>query len=90
MAAEVPSDVEAVLTQLFEEGRAAVRAGELDTVRRLLSSAQTVVRNKLPPGELRAQLLHGCRRASAAVDAVEPEVAAAYFTAMERRLCEDG
>ena len=86
MPDDLPSDVRAVLTQLVEEGKAAVVSSEFDTARQTVSTAETVSRNKLPESELRAQLLHGCERVSAALDDDRPDAAAEYLRAMARRL----
>lgn len=86
---DVPSDVYAVLTQLFEEGESAVLAEEFGTARRTIGTAETVCRNKLPEGELRAQLLHGCDRVQATLDPTEganADTAAEFLRAMDRRL----
>jgi len=86
---DVPSDVQSVLEQLLSEGEAAIRAGDTDTAREVIETVERVSRNKLPEGELRAQLLHGCRAvtdALAPAEGVESEVAAEYVRAMGRRL----
>ena len=88
---DVPSDVQAVLTQLLAETETAIQAGELDTARRTIETVMTVSRNKLPDGELRAQLRHGCTAVTGALaetDGVESAVAAAYVQAMAERLPE--
>ena len=88
---DVPSDVHSVLTQLFDETDAAIRAGEFETARRTVETAATVSRNKLPEGDLRGQLRHGCTEVTAALaetDGVEPDLATAYVRAMARRLPE--
>lgn len=89
MADELPSDVLAVLTQLFETGETAVLSGEFDTARQTVTTAKTVSRNKLPDGELRGQLVHGCTRVNtllAAPDDEDVASAAEYLRTMERRL----
>jgi hypothetical protein len=97
-----PADVLAVLAQLFAEGQASLTDGDVDTAREAVTSAETVVTNKLPEGDLRGQLLHGCGQANALLDpetggegegpeetdGVEPDAAAEYLAAMERRLPE--
>ena len=91
MSDDVPSDVHAVLTQLFEETEEAIRAGKFDTARQTVGTAQRVSRNKLPAGELRAILLHGCEAVTVALDradGVEADVAAEYVRAMAGRLPE--
>ena len=89
MPDDVPSDVRAVLSQLFDETETAILAGEFDTARQTVETATTVSQNKLPEGELRAQLLHGCNEVTAAIapeDGVESDVAVEYVRAMARRL----
>jgi len=86
---DVPSDVHAVLTQLFEETETAIRAGEFETARQTIATATTVSRNKLPEGDLRGQLLHGCGEVLAAItpeNGVESAVAIEYVRAMAQRL----
>lgn len=86
---DVPSDVHAVLTQLFEETETAIRAGKFDTARQTVGTAERVSRNKLPSGELRAVLLHGCDAVTVALDGtdgVESDVAIEYVRAMAGRL----
>ena len=86
---DLPSDVQTVLSQLFEETETAIRAGEFDTARRTVATATRVSRNKLPAGELRATLLHGCGEVTEALapeDDVDSEVAAEYVRAMAQRL----
>jgi len=86
---DVPSDVRAVLSQLFEETETAILAGEFDTARQTVETATTVSRNKLPEGELRGQLLHGCSEVTSAIaseDGVESAIAVEYVRAMARRL----
>ena len=83
---DLPSDVHAVLTQLAQEGAAAVVSAEFDTARQTVGTAETVSRNKLPECELRAQLLHGCQQVHTALDNQHPDAAAEYLRAMDRRL----
>jgi phytoene dehydrogenase-like protein len=86
---DVPSDVHAVLTQLFAEGESAALSGEYETARQTVETAETVCRNKLSEGDLRARLLHGCGRVRAALDSaddIDADAAAAYLRAMDRRL----
>jgi len=89
MPRDLPSDVYAVLTQLAEEGETAISAAEFDTARQTVATAETVSRNKLPECELRSQLLHGCEQVCTALDADNPDAAAEYLRAMERRLAAD-
>ncbi|PSQ30494.1 hypothetical protein BRD06_01900 [Halobacteriales archaeon QS_9_67_15] len=89
MVEDLPTDVRTVLEQLFTEGRRALEADDLDTARESVTSAQSVAANKLPESELRGELLHGCERIAALLDAdgdTEPAAAAEYLAAMERRL----
>ena len=102
-----PADVLAVLAQLFGEGQEALADGDADTAREAVTSAEAVATNKLPEGDLRGQLLHGCAQARALLDpetgggsaegddpeganGAEPDAAAEYLAAMERRLPETG
>ena len=103
MTEDPPADALAVLAQLFAEGQEALGNGDVDTARETLGSAEEVATNKLPEGDLRGQLLHGCAQARVlldpetgggdgegdgpeGVDGVEPDAAAEYLAAMERRL----
>lgn len=91
MPDDVPSDVDVVLTQLLDETETAIQAGEFETARQTMETATTVSRNKLPEGELRAQLLHGCGEVTAVIaadDDVESAVAIEYVRAMDQRLRE--
>lgn len=109
MTEDPPADALAVLAQLFDEGQEALAGGDVDTARETLASAEAVATNKLPEGDLRGQLLHGCAQARALLDpetgggddegdgpggkgadGVEPDAAAEYLAAMERRLPEAG
>jgi hypothetical protein len=63
-----PADVLAVLAQLFAEGQEALADGEVDTAREAVTSTEEVASNKLPEGDLRGQLLHGCAQARALLD----------------------
>lgn len=75
-------DVMDVLGQLFE---AAATTDDADTARQALTSAETVATNKLPDGEFRARLLHGCERALATLDGDAP-AAAEHCRAMAREV----
>ena len=88
MAEDFPSDVKAVLGQLFREAREAFERGDTETGVASITSAATVARNKLPTGRLREQVLHGCERTEAVASAAESDtdVAAEYVASMERRL----
>jgi len=88
---DVPSDVQAVVIQLLDETDTALRAGEFQTARRAIDTVETVSRNKLPAGELRGQLLHGCAAALTALesdDSNDADLAAEYVRAMTQRLPE--
>ena len=93
MADDPPADVLAVLTQLLAETRTALAEGDRETARETVSSAETVASNKLPGGERRDALLHGCGRVRSLLDPddgdVEADVATEYVAAMERRLPEE-
>jgi hypothetical protein len=80
---EFSGDVMDVLGQLFEAGATALDDGDPDTARETLTSAETVATNKLPEGEFRSRLRHGCRRALAALDS-DPAAAAEHCRAMAR------
>ncbi|MDQ2073384.1 hypothetical protein ACODNH_08120 [Haloarcula sp. NS06] len=86
MPRDLPSDVHAVLTQLVDEGESAISGAEFDTARQTVASAETVSRNKLPECELRSQLLHGYEQVRTALDNDDPDAAAEYLRAMNRRL----
>ena len=91
MSDDVPSDVQSVLTQLFDEGETAIVQGEYETARQTVRTARTVSRNKLPDGDLRTQLLHGCDQVTdllTPADGIESDIAAEYLRAMERRLVQ--
>jgi hypothetical protein len=90
MTADVPSDVDAVLTQLFREAREAFERGDVETGVAAVTSASSVARNKLPDGSLRERLLHGCERAEAVATAEDDDagVAAEYVASMEQRLAD--
>ena len=86
VSGDPPSDVQAVLSQLVDAGETAIRSGELETARQTVTSAETVSRNKLPEGDLREQMIHGCSQVTVALDEGLPETAAEYLRAMGRRL----
>lgn len=85
MSDDLPADIHATLGQLFEEAGAAARDRRPETTVAALDSAATVVENKVPDGDLKRVLAHGCERASATVEA-EPLVAAEYCAAMRELL----
>lgn len=86
---DLPTDVRTVLSQLFAEGRRALADDDVTTARESVTSAAAVVRNKLPDGEFKRELRHGCERVVDLLDAGDDDDAAAaaeYLAAMERRL----
>lgn len=83
--AELPADVESVLTQLVESARVAVREGRPEDAVAAVETVRTVARNKLSDGERTRRLVHGCDRV-ADLAADDPPVAAEYLDAMRRRL----
>jgi len=87
MPGDLPTDVRSVLTQLFATARSALDAGDVETAREAVGSAETVVTTKLPEGDRRDRLAHGCERVETLL-ADEPDTAgaAAYLAAMEARL----
>lgn len=64
-------DVMDVLGQLFDAGATALDDADRETATSILTSAETVATNKLPDGEFRDHLLHGCERALAQLDGAE-------------------
>jgi hypothetical protein len=89
---EFSGDVMDVLEQLFEAGArvldgdaAPAEGSRTDTAREILTSAETVATNKLPDGEFRSRLRHGCDRALATLDHDAP-VAAEHCRAMAREV----
>lgn len=82
---DLPPDVEDALAQLLDEAAGAARARDRETLDAALSSVETLTANKVPEGDLRARLRHGCRRVDRLGDD-EPLVAAAYCEAMRRRV----
>ncbi|ELZ29496.1 hypothetical protein C475_02568 [Halosimplex carlsbadense 2-9-1] len=87
---DLPTDVRTVLSQLFAEGQRALADDDRDTARESVTSAASVVRNKLPDGEFKRELRHGCERVVDLLDTgdepADAEAAAEYLAAMERRL----
>ena len=81
--ADLPADVEATLTQLLAEAAGAARRREAEEVRAVVDTVGTVARTKVPAGDLRERLEHGCATVDRLV-ADEPLVAAEYLDAMER------
>jgi len=90
---DIPADVQDTLVQLFDECGAALEAGDLRTAQETAASARSVATNKLPEGDLRSHLLHGCDRVEALLDPeeeVEADAAGEYVAAMRRRLPGEG
>lgn len=89
---DIPADVEETLIQLLEECATALDGSEIVVARETITSARSVARNKLPAGDLRAHLLHGCDRVETLLDPeaedeeVEADAAEEYVAAMRRRL----
>jgi hypothetical protein len=81
---EFSGDVMDVLSQLFASGARALDDADADTARQVLTTAETVATNKLPDGEFRSRLLHGCNRALSTL--AEPPVAAEHCRAMAREV----
>ncbi|WP_224268632.1 hypothetical protein [Haloprofundus salinisoli] len=80
-------DVHAVLTQLLDETHEHVRAGNSETAQELVETGETVTKNELPDGPLRARLLHGWAELPSLVDH-DPAVATEYLRSMRRLLDE--
>jgi hypothetical protein len=78
---EIPADVRAVFLTLLVDARENVEAGDLETLRSELGSIETVASNKLPPGDVRDSLCHGCDKVDQHA-ADEPAVAAEYLRSM--------
>lgn len=92
MPDEPPADVVTVLGQLLAATGTALEEGDCETAGETLASAETVATNKLPEGERRAALLHGCGRIRDLLDEAtddDRDAAAEYVAAMERRLPEE-
>ena len=90
MTVDVQPDVEAVLTQLFEEAHEAFERGDPETGVAAVTSAASVATNKLADSPLRDRLLHGCERAETVATAGDDDitVAAEYIASMEQRLAD--
>ncbi|OYR52771.1 hypothetical protein DJ73_10045 [Halorubrum sp. Ea1] len=80
----MPHDVRAALTQLLDRAGWAAKTGDTETAVALLDTAETVAANKLPLGDRRDRLRHGCRAARAALP--DGDLAAAYADAAAARL----
>jgi len=90
---DIPADVRDTLAQLLDECATALDERDLATARDTIDTAQTVATNKLPDGDLRDELLHGCGRVATLIDADDDEddtdAAGEYVAAMARRLPDD-
>ncbi|KTG08556.1 hypothetical protein AUR64_17930 [Haloprofundus marisrubri] len=84
---DLSPDVHAVLTQLLDEAREHVRAGDSETAYELVETGETVTKNKVPAGELKARLLHGWAELPSLVEH-DPAVATEYLQSMQRLLDE--
>jgi hypothetical protein len=81
----LPADVRAVLTQLLGAAAESLAEEEYSTVRDVLDTVETVVRNKIPDPEERERLLAGCSTVRDSLDA-DDETASGYLRAMQRRV----
>jgi hypothetical protein len=89
---DLPADVRDTLAQLFAECGTALEEEDIATARETIDSARTVATNKLPEGEVRAHILHGCGRVAKLLDPdddIEADAAGEYVAAMQRRLPEE-
>ncbi len=82
MPDDVPADARAVVSQLLAETRERLGEWDDEQARTTLATIETVSANKLPEGDRRERLLHGCERVEATL-AENPETAMAYLRAME-------
>lgn len=83
MSDELPDDVRENLSDLLDRGSDAARQRDERTVEGVVDSVETLAHHQVADEEMRAMLLHGCRRISATRES-EPLVAAGYFEAMRR------
>jgi hypothetical protein len=81
----LPPDVREVLAQLLSEADEFVAAGEYDTVRELLDTVETVVRNKVPDPEERERLLAGAATVRDSLGS-DDGTATGYLRSMQRRV----
>lgn len=88
MPGELPADVRASLSDLLDRGSEAARSRDNPTLEGALDSVETLAHHEVPDAEMRATLLHGCRRARATMES-EPLVAAEYVDAMARLVDDD-
>jgi hypothetical protein len=81
---DVPHDVRAALTQLLDSAGRAAETGDTETAASLLDTAETVAENKLPDGDRRDRIRHGCAAARGALP--DGDLAAAYADAAAARV----
>jgi len=81
----LPADVRAVLAQLLGAADESVGSADYDTVRDLLDTVETVVRNKVPDPDERERLLAGCSTVRNTLEA-DDETASGYLRSMRRRV----
>lgn len=84
MSDDAPTDVRTVLCQLFGAGREALAEDDPGRCERIVDSARSVATNKLPEGERRAKIRHGCERVQTLLADDETAAATEYLAAMER------
>lgn len=85
MTDPLPPDVHDTLDQLLEAAIDALPADER-TARASLDTVSRVVANKLPDGDRKARLQHGCDAVLDALDDDEHAAAVEYLRAMRTRL----
>lgn len=88
MADDLPSDVHSVLTQTLESAAARAEAGDEELLR-LLDTVERVATNKLPEGDRRGRLQHGCGLTRDVFAEGEHDVAAEYCRSMLRVVADD-
>lgn len=81
----LPADVRAVLAQLLGAADESVGSADYDTVRDILGTVETVVRNKVPDPDERERLLAGCSTVRNTLEA-DDETASGYLRSMRRRV----
>jgi hypothetical protein len=84
-----PPDVREVLVQLLREAQVAVGERDHEAARAAVGTVGEVASNKLPEGDQRRRLRHGCERVDALLDGDDNDdtaAAAAYLSSMERRV----
>ena len=86
---DLPSDVRSVLTQLLTEAQIAIGDRDHEAARAAVDTVDEVATNKLPEGDRRRRLRHGCERVEDLLDGGDNDdtaAAAAYLWSMERRV----